>query len=238
MTRGMRKGNWSSQELERLKLLYPQSGERHVASLLRRSAASVRRKTTEMFRRKNTRGDWIPKEEEQLRLSYGVLNLRALCLVLARSRRDVTERIRILRQKRRGSWTRSEELLLKRIYPTRSDEDLEVCMSRSRGQIAKTAARLCLAKDKKFTAEAGSLAVALRTTMPRWAASEVVRLKELYSDSDNLEIARTLGRSVTSVANKASQMGLKKSRTVLAEIGRQNVSHRYSEGSIPSGNHL
>ncbi len=238
MTRGMRKGNWSSQELERLKILYPQSGERHVASLLRRSAASVRRKTTEMFRRKNTRGDWSPKEEEQLRLSYGVLNLRALCLVLARSRRDVTERIRILRQKCRGPWTRSEELLLKRIYPNRSDEDLEVCMSRPRGQIARMAVCLCLAKDKKYSAGAGSLAVARRTTLPRWTASEVIRLQELYADSENLEIARALGRSVTSVANKASQLGLKKSQLVLAEIGRQNVSHRYSEGSIPSGNHL
>lgn len=237
MTRGMRKGNWSSQELERLKILYPQSGERHVASLLRRSAASVRRKTTEMFRRKNTKGDWSPKEEEQLRLSYGVLNLRALCLVLARSRRDVTERIRILRQKRRGPWTRGEELFLKRIFSNRSDEDLEVCMSRSHRQIARTAARLCLAKDKKFTAGAGSLAVARRTTMPRWTAAEVVRLQELYADRDNLELARALGRSVTSVANKASQMGLKKSHLVLAEIGRQNVGRRYSEGSIPSENH-
>lgn len=237
MTRGMRKGNWSSQELERLKILYPQRGERHVASLLRRSAASIRRKTTEMFRRKNTRGDWSPKEEVQLRLSYGVLNLRALCLVLARSRKDVTERIRILRQRHRGPWTRSEELLLKRIYPSRSDEDLVVCMSRSRGQIARMAARLCLAKDKKFTTETGSLAVARRTTMPRWTASEVIRLQELYADSDNLEIARALGRSVTSVANKASQMGLKKSRIVLAEIGRQNVKRRYREEPMPSGNH-
>lgn len=237
MTRGMRKGNWSSQELERLRILYPQSGERHVSRLLRRSAASVRRKTTELFRRKNTRGDWSPKEEHQLRLSYGVLNLRALCLVLARSRRDVSERIRILRQERRGPWTRSDELLLKRIYPNRSDEDLEVCMSRSRRQIARMARRFCLAKDKKFTAQGGSLAVACRTTMPRWGASEVIRLQELYTDRDNLEIARAFGRSVASVANKASQMGLKKSRNVLAEIGRQNVKHRYSDGPIPSENH-
>ena len=63
--------------------------------------------------------------------------------------------------------------------------------------------------------------------MPRWSADEVERLRRVYSDRDNLAVARLLGRSVTSVANKANQLGLKKSSSVLTAIGRHNVALRY-----------
>ncbi len=225
--REMRNGNWSAQELERLKILYPQGGERHASRLLRRSVVSVRKRTVELYRRRIRRGPWEPDEDDRLRLSYGILNPRGLCLVLARSRKDVLERIRHLREKRRrGPWVRDEEILLKRIYPNRSDEDLEVCISRSRAQIAKMAARLCLAKDKRFTAAVASPSTA-KTSMPRWSRDDVVNLRELYPDRENLEIAQTLGRSVVSVANKASQLGLRKSQIALARMGRANVARRY-----------
>jgi hypothetical protein len=38
-----------------------------------------------------------------------------------------------------------------------------------------------------------------------------------------------LKRTVASVANKANQLGLKKTFEVLAKIGRTNVSARYEE---------
>ena len=225
--RGMRNGNWSTQELERLKTLYPQGGERHASRLLRRSVVSVRKRAVDLYRRKIRKGPWERDEDDQLRLSYGILNLRGLRLVLARSRKDVLERIHHLREmRRRGSWARDEEILLKRIYPNRSDEDLEVCISRSRAQIAKMAARLCLAKDKRFTAAVASSSTA-RTSMPRWSRDDVDRLEELYPDRDNLEIAQILSRSVASVANKASQLGLRKSKIALARMGRANVARRY-----------
>ena len=63
--------------------------------------------------------------------------------------------------------------------------------------------------------------------MPRWTDDEIVRLREIYADRDNLAVARMLGRTVTSVANKANQLGLKKSRRLLADIGRTNVAVRY-----------
>ena len=55
------------------------------------------------------------------------------------------------------------------------------------------------------------------------------KLRELYPDNDNLDIARRLGRSVASVANKANQLGLHKSAALLARIGRKNVAVRYTE---------
>ena len=230
--REVRKGNWSAQELERLKNLYPQGGEGHASSILRRSVVSVRKRVLRLFGAKKRKGPWSTEEDQQLRLSFGVLDLRGLCLVLARTRKDVLERIRQFRQKRRrGPWSRTEEFLLKRVYANRADEDVEVCLSRSRARIAAMAARLCLAKDKKFTARTTNSSTASRTPMPRWSSTEVRQLEELYLDRDNLDIAKVLGRSVASVANKASQLGLRKSRLALARMGRENVGFRHRTGS-------
>jgi hypothetical protein len=63
--------------------------------------------------------------------------------------------------------------------------------------------------------------------MPRWTPPEVERLRAIYPDRDNLAVAQALGRTVTSVANKANQLGLRKSPLLLADIGRANVSLRY-----------
>jgi hypothetical protein len=56
-------------------------------------------------------------------------------------------------------------------------------------------------------------------------------LRAAYRDNDNLEVARKLGRSVVSVANKAWQLGLQKSAAALARIGRANVAHRFESES-------
>lgn len=223
---GRKRGNWSAQELERLRLLYPRSGENHVATLLRRSPASVRRRAHGLFRRGVRRGAWTAEEDAQLRRGFGVLDARALAMVLARSERDVRERAAQLRSiRRRGTWSAEEEALLKQLYGSRSDQDLEVCLSRSAAQIGKAAARLCLRKDKRFLARAGGTEA--RRTMPRWSEAEIQRLAMLYPTRDNLDVARQLRRSVASVANKASQLGLRKDERLLSLTGKRNVQARY-----------
>ncbi len=224
---GCKRGNWSTQELDRLKLLFPRSSEDRVAELLGRSVQSVRRRARELFQRSTKRGAWANDEEQQLRISHGVLNLQAMSLVLARSERDVAARIAQLRRsRRRGDWARSEKMLLKRLHGSRSDAALEVCLSRPRGQIRKMAAQLSLSKDKRLNAGKGDEARP-QVRMPRWTAKEIKRLTALYPDYENLDIAQELGRSVASVANKASQLHLRKGLRVLREMGRRNVAVRY-----------
>jgi hypothetical protein len=118
-----------------------------------------------------------------------------------------------------------DTLLLKQLYGSRSDQDLEVCLSRSAPQIARAAKLLCLCKDKRFAAAMPGAGI--RLPMPRWSREEERRLAAVYPHRDNLDIARELRRSVASVANKASQLGLKKSERVLREMGRKNVAVRY-----------
>ncbi|MBL8752306.1 MAG: hypothetical protein JNK15_03315 [Planctomycetes bacterium] len=221
--RTSRRGQWSVQELERLRQLLPRRGVAQTAALLRRSPASVQKKAFRLLRVPPRRGDWTDSDDSMLREAWGAVEPRLLGAMLGRSIADVRRRAVWLRAAvRSGPWTHAERLRLKDLFGTRSDADLEVCLSRRRDDVLAMAQGLCLARDKR-----SGLRGAEGARMPRWTPAEVERLRQLYADRDNLEVARLLGRTVTSVANKANLLGLHKSPAVLAEIGRQNVGIRH-----------
>jgi hypothetical protein len=187
---------------------------------------TLRRKAEELFRRPNKRGGWTGEEDSVLRQAHGLLKPQAISLVLARSQRDVRQRVGQLRTElRRGPWTSRERQLLKKVYGTRSDHNLVACLSRTKQEILRMASRLRLSKDKKFLAAARSCAPG---NMPRWSPAEVQRLRRLYPHMDNLEIARLVGRSVASIANKANQLRLSKTAALRQRLGRCNVAVRYT----------
>ncbi len=236
--RPRRGGNWNVQELERLRQLLPRRGVADTALLLRRSPACVHRKAMQLLRVPPRRGAWTDSDDAQLRESWGAVELRLLAPMMGRSQAELRKRAAELRERlHAGPWTRAEMQALKDLYGTRSDEDLEVALRRPRAEIATEAQRLCLAKDKRFAAHASvrpaggpAAAPASRRRMPRWSHREVERLRALYAGRDNLTVARELGRTVASIANKANLLGLKKSAAVLADIGRSNIRVRYGRG--------
>ena len=223
-----RRGNWSVQELERLRFLLPRRGVIDTAVLLRRSADSVRRKAIQLFARTRKSTGWDAEDDAMLRQSWGAVDPRLLSVILDRPVPEILHRVANQRADLRvGEWTRDELRQLKELYGTRTDEDLEVCLSRGREDIRTKADRLCLSKDKRFAKQRMGTKTEGGMRMPRWTATEIVRLRELYCASDNLAVARELGRSVASVANKANQLGLRKDPQLLAQIGRKNVALRY-----------
>ncbi|MBP8298895.1 MAG: hypothetical protein KA020_00910 [Planctomycetes bacterium] len=233
--RPLRRGNWSVQELERLRQLLPRRGVADTALLLRRSEDSVHRKAMDILRVPARRGAWTGSDDDRLRDSWGAVEPRLLGPMLGRPVAEVSRRAEQLRsQLRSGPWTRVELQRLKEFYGTRRDQDLEVVMMRPRAEILAMAVRSCLAKDKRFaanaqapTAQVESKGGSNKVPMPRWTQTEIEQLRALYPDLANLTVARRLGRTVTSVANKANQLGLKKSPHLLADIGRTNVGMRY-----------
>lgn len=248
--RPLRRGNWSVQELERLRLLLPRRGVAATAALLRRSSDSVQRKGLQLLRVPARRGAWTASDDARLRESWGVLELRLLAPMLGRPAAEVQQRVAELRrQLSSGPWQHDQIQALKDLYGTRQDEDLEVALGRSMEDLAAMARQLCLAKDKRLRprhalSRSGETKPGVdaalreqgdpRRKMPRWSAAEVQRLRELYPALENLEVARQLGRTVTSVANKAHQLDLKKSTVLLAQIGRANVSLRYRSPVAPA----
>jgi hypothetical protein len=221
----LKRGNWSTHDLERLRALYPKSAEEHVARLLRRSVESVNRKAREIFDGAN-RADrpWTAEDDLQLRQGFGVVDRQVLSLVLGRALQEIDARIVHLgRELKTGDWSRMDCGLLKKLYGSRADEDLVVCLSRPLVDIQRMAAELCLSKDKGFLARSEDRS----RQMPRWQPAEIELLESLYHCTSNLDLARRLDRSVASVANKANQLGLRKDPAVLEEMGRRNVATRY-----------
>lgn len=62
---------------------------------------------------------------------------------------------------------------------------------------------------------------------PRWTRSEIAILKRLYRTHSNAEIAKVLGRKVSSVVFKAHRLRLSKGIRRLREMGRQNIRRRW-----------
>ena len=112
--RSLKRGNWSTHELERLRELYPRSPKESVARLLRRSVTSVQRKAQQIFCRGPVAGSaagspagspaesqagitqprsWSEADDQRLREGFGVIDMSDLCLVLQRAEPEVTERI-------------------------------------------------------------------------------------------------------------------------------------------------
>lgn len=228
--RPLRRGNWSVQELERLRNLLPRRGVAGTAELLRRTADSVRKRALTLFAGTPRRSEWSADDDLLLRRSWGAVEPRLIAVMLGRPTVEVGRRAAQLRQAlRQGPWTRGELRMLKELYGTRRNADLEVCLQRPAAEIAGAAQRLCLSKDKRFSKSARRDAAAAAPRMPRWSAAEIAELERRYPDAENLEVARQLGRSVASVANKAWQLGLKKSPALLERIGRSNIAARYRE---------
>ncbi len=225
--RTTRKGRWSQGEIAKLRDLYGLRDEKTIARELRRSAPSVRRMAESMFRRGSTTGPWSAQEVRRLKKYLGATTTEVISRILGRPELEVGEKIIELgRIQSSNRWTRQEAMDLKRIYGTRSDEDLAKIFGRSEEMIHEQAEELCLAKDKAFIRKTNGQGT---TRMPRWSATELDILRELYPSTSNLDLAQRLGRSVKSIVSKAHHVGLKKDLNRLREMGRQNVSLRYEQ---------
>lgn len=217
-----RSGAWTTLELERIRRLFPTVAARALARRLRRSEAAIRDRARIIFGRRPNRSAWTDEDDRRLATSYGLIPLADLALVLSRSQRDIQLRVRRLRSEvQPRSWTHADDRTLKRWYGGRPVAALEVCLRRPADDIEARARLLRLGRDKRVPAEGPR-------RMPRWTAADVARLRSLYPASDTVEIAAALGRSASSVVNKASQLGLTKGAAKRSATGRQNVSRRWS----------
>ncbi len=220
-----RRGRWSQAEVARLKELYGLRDDEAIAKELNRPVASVRKMAESIFPVAARIGPWTAVEIQKLKKYLGVAEDEILARILGRTVEEVKAQVLDLgRIRLDGDWTQEETAELKRLYGTRTDEDIAIIFGRPTRSVVRKAEELCLAKDKAFVRR---VAGTPSTRMPRWTAEEIELLKRYYPDHSNLDIAQMLNRSVKSVVSKAHNIGLKKNRNRLQEMGRQNVSLRY-----------
>jgi hypothetical protein len=102
-------------------------------------------------------------------------------------------------------WSEAEEAHLIELYPLSSNKDLSVKFGRPVWGIIGKARSLDLKKDYA----GGYRRQSCMNPMP-WSENEEELLAELFSTTTNEEIAKKIGRSLDSIANKARKMGLRK----------------------------
>jgi|GEM_PF-960915 len=210
--------------------MYGLKSDEYIAKELHRPAASVRKMAETIFPETTRTGPWKDAEVEKLKLYLGICDVQIIARIFGRTVADIEARVLDFDKVQvDGPWNQEELADLKRLYGTRTDKDIARIFGRPESSVAAKATELCLAKDKAFVRRVSGEEATTR--MPRWTPEEIERLKEMYAEHSNLEIAQALNRSVKSVVSKAHIIGLKKDPKRLQAMGRQNVSLRYNRQS-------
>ena len=221
-----KRGRWSKAELARLRELYGLRDVAAIARELRRPIASVQHVARRLFPPEVKSGPWTASEVLDLKRYLGATSAEVIARILGRNAAEVQAQIIELDRVQQGSaWTRAEVAEFKRIFGTRTDEDLSRIFGRSAEEVGRLAQEHALSKDKAFVRR---LRGERSTRMPRWKPEELEVLKQGYPIESNLDLAKSLGKSVKSVVSKAYILGLRKSPERLRDMGRENVSVRYT----------
>ena len=96
---------------------------------------------------------------------------------------------------KKGPWSKEEEELVKKLYPTTSNLEIAGKLKRS----------VCSVERK--TSELG-----LRRRQVDWSKDEIECLKRDFATTSTWEIANKLDRSLGAVRRKAFEIGLEKKR--------------------------
>lgn len=116
-----------------------------------------------------------------------------------------------------NSWTKEEKRILRKCYPTRTAKYVAERLDRSIGSIYNKASNL------KISSENCGSGI-------RWSEEEIKKIKEDYSTKKVSEIAKDLGRSVSSVKNKITSMGVRKKKN-LSVSEKEKAKNLYENGN-------
>lgn len=214
-----------------MKEMYGLKSVEYISKELNRPAASIQKMAETIFPIATRTGPWTAPEVQRMKKYLGICEVEIIARIFGRAVSEVQSQIEELDQRQTDApWTQEEIAEFKRVYGTRTDKDIARVFGRTEEAVAEKANELCLAKDKAFVRKISGEETTTR--MPRWSPAEIERLRSIYADHSNLEIAQVLNRSVKSVVSKAHNIGLKKDSQRLQEMGRQNVSLRYNRKSI------
>ncbi len=229
-----KRGNWSVTDLERLRAGFGRRPLAQLARELRRTEATIVQKARRMFGGDHRPGPLDEADEVLLREMVGVADLETMALVLRRAPAEVLAVLkRWAARRQRGRYRRWELDHLRRFGASRPDWALGLVLGRDPAHVRRKAAELGIGRDRRRAdvvipelLPAVVVKPAPPCRMPRWTTEETARLRLLFPHRPNLEIARILGRSVSSIVAKANELGLRKTRRRLAAMGRENAGRR------------
>lgn len=236
----LKRGNWSVEELDKLRQQYGRRSLLQLARELRRTKEAVVQRAKISFRRKLKPEKLTRADEAVLRTMIGVAEVEIMELVLSRRRVEIRKVLKSWAVasrtggSRKGRFQPWELRYLKNYYASRPDWAACLVLRRDLASVQERATQMCLGKDRSLDSvplpqleKVIGIPTLPPIKMPRWTADDVAWLRRLFSSRSNLELARALGRSEKSVVAKANELRLRKSSARLRTMGRENVEIRH-----------
>lgn len=225
----VKSGQWAQPDIGSLTRMYGSTKLPEIARKIGRPLASVNKMVAKLFPEstENSNTPWGATDVARLKKLYGsVGTVDQWARILKRPVLEVERKIKSFETEvKERPWTRESLATIKKFYGSRTNIDLELILGMPAKQIEDQAAKLSMAKDKKFSSS--TIGVSAGTNMPRWTAEDVETLKRMHGTASNSEIAQHLGRTTKSITSKANALGLYKTAEHLRQMGRDNVDWRY-----------
>lgn len=123
-------------------------------------------------------------------------------------------------------WTKEEEEILKKHYPTAETEELLELLPRfTIDKIRVKASKLGIKRKKRSRKKSGH-------KMKRWTDEEIDKLKQIYSHSTNEELEEIFPQfTMRQIRYKARNLGLEKLEDVKKKDNRQRISKMIGESA-------
>jgi hypothetical protein len=141
--------------------------------------------------------------------------------------------------KKRRAWTNTENDYLRRVYADQSSIDIATTLGRGLSSVYVQAQKLGLTKSAAYRRSQQK-----RVVRNPWTDEDNDYLRRTYADHFARDIARRIGRSVTSVHAQARKLGLKKDETfVVTHCRLQKGAHigvefQFKPGQAPANKGL
>lgn len=231
----LKRGNWSSEELIKLRETYGRRPLGQLSRELRRSKVAIVHRAKVIFSAAARPGKPNAEDEAVIREMVGITDVETMASVVKRRPGELTKLLQVwAHEERRGRFQTWELRYLKACFASRPDWAVALVLGRNTTVIRKRARGLCLGKDRRLeSVSLGFLGDFIDKVpqppirMPRWTQDEIAVLSRLYANRSNLQLAQVLGRSVKSVIAKANEVGLRKTQARLEAMGRENVQVRH-----------
>lgn len=234
---------WSDQELADLRAMYPSRTARALELHFGRSWLSIRHKVQEQGLKKppnKTRKKgrpWSDLEVKLLRELYPDPDTPLEEIgahFIGRSLTAVAAMAHLLGLRRVNLWTEEEIAVLRQLWPDKTLAELVGILERSPRAIKRKAYKLGLRRRPMVAADPRDDEAAMgprerksrRRAVRPWSREEVQCLQHMYRTHSLEEIAKNLDhRSVASIKNKASELGLTQKKGWTAE--QDNLIREY-----------
>lgn len=188
---------WSEEEDEILRKFYPTEGRKVAKRLNNRTEGCCSTRASIMGIKCAVSGAWSDAEDDILKAYYASEGKSIMDRLPGRSYGSITQRAKKLGIAIQTKWSKEEDSILISFYPSEGADASKRLKNRSETAVKQRAAKLGLKYEKPVN-------------MSSWTPEEINIIKEYYLEEKSDIIKRFPNKSLSTIRNKAREIGLTK----------------------------